>query len=134
MHLALPIDCVQEIMKGDQGHFIEIAQCLMISSNEQNLPLVAYSQNQGPYFILDRAQIKDSMIIKLKSKTHQFAMVVEKILYQTEAVNQRLSKDVIHQESILGTTILGDDHIAYLLDPEALYNELILGPKLSLAA
>jgi chemotaxis protein histidine kinase CheA/AmiR/NasT family two-component response regulator len=134
MHLALPIDCVQEIMKGDQGHFVEIEQCLVISSKENNLPLVAYSQNQGPYFIIDRAQIKDSMIIKLKSKTHHFAMVVEKILYQTEAVNQRLSKDVIHQDSILGTTILGDDHIAYLLDPEALYNELIQSPRLFQAA
>jgi two-component system chemotaxis sensor kinase CheA len=132
MMLAVPIDSVRQIMKGREGHFVDLHGQMLLVTADGNIPLIGFSQSMGAHTSLSKEFAEQNMILTIKAGHHNFAMVVDQVHQQSEAVTQALPPAVMKEAYVLGTTILGDDQIAYVLDPEILYIATLMPEKLQM--
>jgi two-component system, chemotaxis family, sensor kinase CheA len=125
MFVAVPIESVRQIVKRQDVRVNLVDGNLVVTNFDENVPLLGFNQDDGAFVCTAKDLNKDGMILSIRAGHFNFALFVDAVLYQTEAVNQPLIGELEKEPYILGTTILGDDQVAYVLDPEVLYTTLI---------
>lgn len=131
IYVAVPINSVAQIIDREQLNTLNVNDLMTFQFGDKTVPLITHHSliGQNPMNTLDGKQA--AIVIR---STHYFiGLLVDLIEDQMEAVVRPFSELLDKIPGFKGTTVLGDDQIAFVVSPEE-FIQIYLSKNETLAA
>lgn len=114
--IAVPLQAISRILPSEEVRITKIDQSWAFQHENRAIKLIHYSSLGGKGHASKSAPPQGSIII-LRDKSNFVGIVVDEIYDQLEAVVRPFDSVINQIPGFRGTTVLGDDHIAYVISP-----------------
>lgn len=115
---AVPLISISRITSCDQLQVNIVDHVRACQFDGRTVPLRTYEEYLEDRDVLEVADIQDKTAIVMQHKNRIFALLVDSIEDQLEAVIRPFDPIVGGLPGFKGTTVLGNDEIAYIVSPE----------------
>lgn len=116
---AIPLSSIVETGIIRKEHVLSVHGNRMIEFRNSIIPLVSLSKVlESPDY--NEADEEETEIVVVRKGDKWAAVMVDEFIGQSEIVLKTLGKYLTNIEAISGATILGDGHVALIIDPNAL--------------
>ncbi len=131
---AVPLTSLAHISTCDDVHVTEVDGMRFSQFQGQTVPLLNYAEilNFKTHESLDK--VRNSSVVYIRINEHIFGLLVDKIEAQTDLVVKSFGKIVGEQKGCKGVSILADEKVTYVLDPESLWSLLAFKDQTEAAA
>lgn len=117
---AVPLTSVAHISSCDHLQITTVNHLRYCQFNGLTIPLLNYHEILNRTVSADADKVKSSSAVILKTKEALFALLVDRIEAQTDLVVKSFGRIIGQQRGCKGISILADEKVTYILDPEAL--------------
>ncbi len=114
--ISVPVDSVMQIQSLSELHLTEVDQLRFCQWSGHTVPLLTYQEVKDQKCIEKPKSEMSAMFIK--HKEHYFALLVDKIIGQSDLMVKVFGNIVKQIPGFRGTSVLADDRVTYVLDPE----------------
>ncbi|MGE5085789.1 MAG: chemotaxis protein CheA [Bacillota bacterium] len=118
--LATPLTSVAHISSSDHLQITMVNQMRFCQFHGLTTPLLNYHEILSLSVSADAEIVQSSSAIFIKVKEVMFALLVDRVESQTDIVVKGFSRIIGEQRGFKGISILADEKVTYILDPEAL--------------
>jgi two-component system chemotaxis sensor kinase CheA len=135
LQIAVPLSSVAQISSTGELQFTKVDRMRFCQHQGLTIPLLSYQEILSQKIITSEEKVKNSAVVYLRSADLNFALLVDKVDAQTDLVVKPFGKIVGEQTGFKGISILADERVTYILDPENLAAALkSSNPELKVAA
>lgn len=114
-HFIVPLTSVIETFQPENVNLCSaLGGCEMVNIRGRFLPLIRLSD--ALKMRLERASIEDGLVVILEQDTEQVAIHVDEIVGQHQVVMKSLETNFVRVPGFSGACILGDGHVALIVD------------------
>jgi two-component system chemotaxis sensor kinase CheA len=115
--VAIPLQAISRIIPGDEVKTISVDGVRAFQYDNRTIRLIDHTALAPQAGACRKAADTVGSVIVLKNKSHSVGLQVDTIFDQLEAVIRPFDS-IIHQiPGFCGTTLMGDDRIAYVVSP-----------------
>lgn len=125
IRIAVPLPAIAQILSGEKVRITTVSGQLTCQLDGRTVPLTHYHQFDGEVARYTQDELNQRSIVFVDYKDYRVGLIVDEILDQLEAVVRPFDRIVGSFPGLKGTTVLGDDSIAYVLDYEKLVIEVM---------
>ncbi|MFM6926902.1 MAG: chemotaxis protein CheA [Bdellovibrio sp.] len=118
--LAIPLTSVAHISSCDHLQITTVNHLRFCQFDGLTVPLMNYHEILNMSVSASTETVKSSSTIFIKSKDTMLALVVDRVEAQTDLVVKSFGRIIGEQRGFKGVSILADEKVTYILDPEAL--------------
>ncbi len=118
--LAVPLMSVSHISSCDKLQITTVNHLRYCQFNGLTIPLLNYHEMLKLSVYETEQRIKNSSAVFVRTKDAIFALLVDKIDGQTDLVVKNFGKIINQQKGFKGVSILADEKVTYIVDPELL--------------
>ncbi|MDG0816980.1 chemotaxis protein CheA [Bdellovibrio svalbardensis] len=118
--LAVPLMSVSHITSCDQLHVTTVNHLRYCQYGGMTVPLLNYHEMLNLSVYEQDEKVKSSSAVFVRCKEATFALLVDKIDGQTDLVVKSFGKIINQQKGFKGISILADEKVTYIVDPELL--------------
>lgn len=118
--LAVPLMSVSHITSCDQLQITTVNHLRYCQFNGMTIPLLNYHEMLKLSVYEQEQKVKSSSAVFIRTKDSIFALLVDKIDGQTDLVVKSFGKIIHNQKGFKGISILADEKVTYIVDPELL--------------
>lgn len=115
---AIPLSSVVHISSCNELQFTTVNQLRYCQFNGFTVSLLNYQEMLNLKTLTDEKSVGMSAAIFIKAHDSVFALMVDKVEAKTDLVVKPFGKIIDRQSGSKGVSILADENIAYILDPE----------------
>lgn len=119
-YFAIPLLSVSHIMSCDQLQLTMMKGLRYCQFNGMTVPLLNYQEMLDLSIHEQEQKVKTSSAIFIRSKETTLALLVDKIEGQTDLVVKSFGKIIQQQKGFKGVSILANENVTYIMDPELL--------------
>lgn len=120
LQIAVPLTTVAHISSCDDLHLTEVDGLRFCQYNGTTVPLLNYREMLSFRASESADKVHRSSAVYLKVRDMVFALLVDRIQSQTDLVVKSFGGLLGEQKGFKGISILADEKITYILDPEKL--------------
>lgn len=124
LQLAVPITSVSHITSCSELQITTVNHLRYCQFSGLTVPLLNYHEMLQASVSESLDKVKASSAIFIKTKEAVIALLVDKIEGQTDLVVKNFGKIVGGQKGFKGVSILADENVAYIIDPDSLLSVL----------
>jgi two-component system chemotaxis sensor kinase CheA len=132
--IAVPLTSVAHISSCDHLQITTVNHLRYCQFNGFTVPLLNYHEILNLSVNTAAEKVKASAAIFIKTKDAMFALVVDRIEAQTDLVIKNFGKIIGEQKGFKGISILADEKVTYILDPEKIMALMTRVEKQEIAA
>ncbi len=118
---AIPLVSISRIISCDQLSFTTVNQTRTCQFEGQTVPLRTYDEFLKGREALDSKEIRRKTVVFMSHRSRSFGLIVDAIEDQLEAVIRPFDNVVRTLPGFKGTTVLGNESIAYIVSPEQMF-------------
>lgn len=123
--LAVPLTSVAHIGSCDELQITTVDHLRYCQFNGLTVPLMDYQEILQLQISQSEETVRKSSAVFIKIKDTALALLVDKIEAQTDLVVKSFGKIIGNQKGFKGVSILADEKVTYILDPEKMLSLLI---------
>ncbi|MBO9666090.1 MAG: chemotaxis protein CheW [Bdellovibrio sp.] len=116
--IAVPLTSVAHISSCDHLQVTTVNHLRYCQFSGLTVPLLNYHEILNLSVNASAEKVKASSAVFIKTKEAMFALVVDRIEAQTDLVIKSFGKIIGQQKGFKGISILADEKVTYILDPE----------------
>lgn len=115
---AVPLTSISRIISCDQLEFSQMSNIRTCQFEGKTVKIRTYDEYLGNTDICDGHTLKSKSAIFMRYKNETFGLIVDQVQDQLEAVIRPFDAIVKKMPGFKGTTVLGNERIAYIVSPE----------------
>lgn len=128
--VAVPLSHVGQIKSCEELHITEVDGLRWAQIDSRTVPLMTYSEYIKREYSFSKEQVAKMSVVVMNVKDQMIGILVDKVERQTDLVIKAFDPILGTLPGFKGTSVLSDDKIAYIVDPESfvsmLFDEKIL--------
>lgn len=117
-YIAIPLTSVGRIVSCNEVIFTEIGQQRFAQIDSRSVLALSYDELLAGQKLKDLSSCQTKSIVYMKDSGREFALIIDRIVNQIEVVVRPFDELVKAVKGFSGTSILGQDDIAYVIDPK----------------
>ncbi len=117
-YIAVPLTSVGRIVSCNEVTFTEVGQQRFAQIDSRSVLALSYDELLAGQKQKDLASCQSMSIVYMKDSGRDFALMIDRIVNQIEVVVRPFDDLVRSVKGFSGTSILGQDDIAYVIDPK----------------
>jgi two-component system chemotaxis sensor kinase CheA len=118
--IAVPLISVAHISSCDQVQTNIVNGMRYCQFNNLTVPLMTYSEFLGLNMQIDQEKLRKSSAVYIRVEDRFIALLVDKVEAQTDLVVKGFGEIVHDQRGFKGISILADEKVTYVVDPDRL--------------
>lgn len=118
--VAVPLAAVAQIKSCDQLYLSDLDGMRWAQIEGHTVPLMTYQEYCQRKIFIAPTQVKAKTAVVMRVKEQYIALLVDRIEQQSDLVIKELDGITGEMPGFRGTSVLTDEKIAYIVDPEAL--------------
>lgn len=119
---AIPLVSISRIVSMDQLQIVTMGHHRTCQFEGATVQVRSYEEYLLKRDVLSEEDLKRRSVVFMTHKNQSFGMVVDQIQDQLEAVIRPFDSIVKEMPGFKGTTVLGNERIAYIVSPEHMYS------------
>lgn len=131
---AVPLTSVVHITSCQELRIITVDHLRYCQFSGMTVPLMNYAETLSLKTFVTEDHVRKASAVFIRVKDRLFALVVDKIEAQTDLVVKSFGKVIGEQKGFKGISILADEKVTYILDPEKLMELLVSNENTSLGS
>ncbi|WP_413576960.1 chemotaxis protein CheA [Bdellovibrio sp. HCB290] len=122
--IAIPLTSVAHITSCSTLQLNRIEHLRYCQFHNQTIPLLSYQEIRDDQLLLNEAKVATSTAIFVRAKNSMVALLVDRVEAQTDLVVKNFGGIVKEQKGFKGFSVLADEKVTYIVDPEQLLGML----------
>ncbi|WP_413583445.1 chemotaxis protein CheA [Bdellovibrio sp. HCB288] len=118
--IAVPLTSVAHITSCSGLQLNRIEHLRYCQFHNQTVPLLSYQEIREDRLNLDESKVSASTAVFIRVKNSMVALLVDRVEAQTDLVVKGFGNIVKEQKGFKGFSILADEKVTYIIDPEQL--------------
>ncbi|MEK2689891.1 chemotaxis protein CheA [Bdellovibrio sp. GT3] len=118
--IAVPLTSVAHITSCSGLQLNRIEHLRYCQFHNQTVPLLSYQEIREDRLNLDESKVSASTAVFIRAKNSMVALLVDRVEAQTDLVVKGFGNIVKEQKGFKGFSILADEKVTYIIDPEQL--------------
>ncbi|WII70708.1 ATP-binding protein [Bdellovibrio sp. 22V] len=131
---AVPLTSVAHISSCDELQLTTVDKLRYCQFSGFTVPLLNYQEILHLQVSEDTDKVRSSAAVFIKVKEGLFAFLVDRIEAQTDLVVKSFGKVINSQKGFKGVSILADEKVTYIVDPESMVQLLVKSSSMEEAA
>jgi two-component system chemotaxis sensor kinase CheA len=123
-YIAIPLTSVGRIVSCNEVTFTEIGQQRFAQIDSRSVLALSYDELLVGQKLKDLKSCQSMSIVYMRDSGREFALMIDRIVNQIEVVVRPFDDLVKSVKGFSGTSILGQDDIAYVIDPKQFVHQL----------
>ena len=122
-NLAIPLTAVERVVPMNEAQIIRLTEGTYLQIDGKSVLLCEYKNIYDRRFEFNKS---DGCLVIIRHKQDYLALYVDKVETQTELVVKEFDDIVKKQRGCKGLSVLSDERIVYVIDPESLIAEFFV--------
>lgn len=120
IQMGIPLSSIASITSCDQIQINNVEGLRYSQYKGLTVPLMNYAEICQRHLLSDDKEVRSQSALYIKSGDQYLGLLVDKVEAQTEIVLKQFGQMIVSQKGFKGLSVLADERLAYVVDPEAL--------------